>query len=141
MTLNTTRNSKSHLIKALSLCATLGVLSVPAYACQVPKSYYSNVFCTASSDYFLALKDSGQPVALIDKRGKRVADLSRYNGIDVSKFKDGLIPVQRRGKVGYINTSGREVIPAVYDVIAGDSQTKGWSRAVSNNRIVVKKSW
>ena len=140
MTLNTTRNSKSHLIKALSLCATLGVLSVPAYACQVPKSYYSNVFCTASSDYFLALKDSGQPVALIDKRGKRVADLSRYNGIDVSKLKDGLIPVQRRGKVGYVNPSGREVIPAVYDVIAGDSQTKGWSRAVSNNRIVVKKA-
>lgn len=139
MTLNKIRTSKSHLIKAFSLCAALGAISVPAYACQVPKSYYSNVFCTASSDYFLALKDSGQPVALIDKRGKRVADLTRYNGIDVSKLKDGLIPVQRRGRVGYINTSGREVIPAVYDTITGDRQTKGWSRAVSNNRIVVKK--
>ena len=126
-------------IRALAVAITLSGLSVPAFACQIPKSYYSNVFCTASSDYFLALKDSGQPVALIDKRGKRVADLTRYNGIDVSKLKEGLIPVQRLGRVGYINTSGREVIPAVYDVISGDKQTKGWSRAVSNNRIVVKK--
>ncbi|MCC3344376.1 WG repeat-containing protein [Psychrobacter sanguinis] len=132
--------NSSRTIKSLSFCAALGAISVPAYACQVPKSYYSNVFCTSSSEYFLALKDSGQPVALIDKKGRRVADLSRYNGIDVSKFKDGLIPVQRMGRVGYINTAGREVIPAIYDVITGDGKNKGWARAVNNNRIVVKKA-
>ncbi|WP_296403826.1 WG repeat-containing protein [Psychrobacter sp.] len=125
--------------KAVWILATLATISLPAYACQVPKSYYTNVFCTASSDYFLALKDSAQPVALIDKKGRRVADLMRYNNIDVSKLKEGLVPVQRLGRVGYIDVTGREVIPAIYDIISGDNQTKGWSRAVSNNRIVVKK--
>ncbi|MBE8425075.1 WG repeat-containing protein, partial [Leptospira borgpetersenii serovar Balcanica] len=51
-----------------------------------------------------------------------------------------LIPVQRMGRVGYINTAGREVIPAIYDVITGDGKNKGWARAVNNNRIVVKKA-
>lgn len=127
-------------LKAAALTATLGAMSVPAYAaCQVPKSYYSNVFCTSSSNHFLALKDSGQPVALLDNRGRRVADLSRYTGVDVSKISEGLIPVQRMGKLGYVNLAGREIIPAVYDVIRGDSQTRGWARAANGNRIVVKK--
>lgn len=139
MILKKVNNPNAQLLKALSICATLAAVTVPAYACQVPKSYYSNVFCTASNDHFLALTDAGTPVALINKSGRRVADLTRYNSIDVSKLNAGLVPVQRRGRVGYVSTSGREIIPAIYDVIAGDSQTKGWSRAVSNNRIVVKK--
>ncbi|WP_019672454.1 WG repeat-containing protein [Psychrobacter lutiphocae] len=129
---------KSTLLK-LGVVSAIMTAPLAAYACQVPNSYYSNVFCTASSQYFLALKDSGQPVALINKAGRPVADLTRYNGIDVNKLKDGLVPVQRLGKVGYIDMAGREVIPPIYDIISNDSQTKGWSRAVSNNRIVVKK--
>lgn len=128
------------LLKTLYLGVALGAVSVPAYACNIPKSYYSNVFCTADSDYFLALKDSGQPVALINKKGRRVADLTKYNAIDVSKLQQGLVPVQRLGRVGYINTSGIEVIPAIYQVIKGNRETKGWSRAVNDNRIVVKKN-
>ncbi|PNK61753.1 hypothetical protein A6J60_000780 [Psychrobacter sp. FDAARGOS_221] len=129
---------KSSLAKAGLISAFL-VAPLAANACQIPKSFYSNVFCTPSSQHFLALKDSGQPVALINNQGRPVADLTRYDRVDVSKLKDGVIPVQRYGKVGYINLSGREVIPPVYDAITNDSQTSGWSRASSSNRIVVKK--
>ena len=48
-----------------------------AASCKIPKSYYKNVSCTASSGYFLAIKDFGAPVALINKHGKSVVDLSR----------------------------------------------------------------
>ena len=115
------------------------VISLPAHACTLPKSYYKHVSCTASPSYFLAIKDSGAPVALLGKDGKKNVDLSRYTQVDVSKLKNGLMPVQRGGKVGYVNMQGREVVPAVYDLLIGDPNTTGWARAVQNDRIVVKK--
>lgn len=136
---NVSGKSSIRLLTAISVTVTLSAITVPANACQIPKSYYSNVFCTANSNYFLALKDSGQPVALINNKGKRVANLMHYDSIDVSKFNEGLVPVQRLGRVGYINSSGIEVIPAIYQVMSGDKLTKGWSRAAINGRIVVKK--
>ena len=114
----------------------LGVV-LPAHACTIPKSYYKHVSCTANSRYFLAVKDSGAPVALLDKGGKKAVDLSRYTQVDASKLSSGLLPVQRLGKLGYVNMQGREVVPAVYDILTGDAQ--GWARAVSNGLIVVKK--
>ena len=45
--------------------------SAHAASCKIPKSYYKNVSCTASSSYFLAIKDFGAPVALIDKKGNK----------------------------------------------------------------------
>lgn len=42
-----------------------------AASCKIPKSYYKNVSCTASSGYFLAIKDFGAPVALLNSKGKK----------------------------------------------------------------------
>lgn len=108
-----------------------------AASCKIPKSYYKNVSCTASSGYFLAIKDFGAPVALIDKKGKSVVDLSRYQKVDADKISGGLLPVLRNGRVGYVNMQGRETIPAMYDML---KESQGWARPVSEGRIVVKQN-
>ena len=108
-----------------------------AASCKIPKSYYKNVSCTASSGYFLAIKDFGAPVALIDKQGKSVVDLSRYQKVDADKISGGLLPVLRNGRVGYVNMQGRETIPAMYDML---KESQGWARPVSEGRIVVKQN-
>ena len=116
-----------------------GLLTMPAAhaaSCKLPKSYYKNVACTANRSYFLATKDFGAPVALIDKSGRPVADLSRYQSVAADKIAGGLMPVQRNSRVGYINLQGREVIPTMYDRISGGN---GWARPVSEGRIVVKR--
>lgn len=126
------------------LCMGLSVLlsviflvpTAQAASCKLPKSYYKNVSCTASSEYFLAIKDFGAPVALLNKKGSKVVDLSRYQKVAADKISGGLIPVQRSNKVGYVNMQGREVVPTIYDVLA---ESSGWARAVSDERIVVKK--
>ncbi len=107
-----------------------------AASCKIPKSYYKNVACTANSSYFLATKDFGAPVALINSKGKIVVDLLRYQKVDVSKLSGGLLPVQRYSKVGYLNMQGQETVPTMYDTLTG---SQGWARPVSNGRIVVKK--
>ena len=112
------------------------VPSAQAASCKIPKSYYKNVSCTASSGYFLAVKDFGAPVALIDKQGKSLVDLSRYQKVDADKISSGLLPVMRNGHVGYLNMQGREVIPVMYDAL---SDGQGWARPVSEGRIVVKR--
>ena len=110
--------------------------SAQAAGCKIPKSYYKNVSCTASSGYFLAVKDFGAPVALINKQGKSPVDLSRYQKVDADKISAGLLPVMRNGHVGYLNMQGREVIPVMYNAL-NDGQ--GWARPVSEGRIVVKQ--
>lgn len=108
-----------------------------AASCKIPKSYYKNVSCTASSGYFLAIKDFGAPVALINKQGKSVVDLSRYQKVDADKISGGFLPVLRNGRVGYVNMQGRETIPAMYDML---KESQGWARPVSEGRIVVKQN-
>ena len=108
-----------------------------AASCKIPKSYYKNVSCTASSGYFLAIKDFGAPVALINKQGKSVVDLSRYQKVDADKISGGLLPVLLNGRVGYVNMQGRETIPAMYDML---KESQGWARPVSEGRIVVKQN-
>lgn len=115
----------------------MGGFSVPAYACNIPKSYYKNVSCTSSSSFFLAKKDDGKPVALLNKSGKLVVNLMRYQRVDAKKLFEGLLPVERNKKLGYINMTGREVVPAVYDVLSG---SVSFARRVSNGRIIVKKA-
>lgn len=128
----------SHYGLAVSLLFG-GLFLIPtaqAASCKIPKSYYKNVACTANSGYFLATKDSGAPVALLNNKGVSVVDLSRYQKVDVNKLAGGLLPVQRSNKLGYLNMQGREVVPAMYDVL---SDSQGWARPVSDGRIVVKK--
>lgn len=116
--------------------ALIAMPTAQAASCKIPKSYYKNVSCTANSGYFLAIKDFGAPVALINNKGKSVVDLSRYQKVDVNKLSGGLLPVQRNNRVGYLNMKGREVVPAMYDML---SESQGWARPVSDGRIVVKK--
>ncbi|WP_201617638.1 WG repeat-containing protein [Psychrobacter immobilis] len=121
----------SLLISALFMMPT-----AHAASCKIPKSYYKNVSCTASNGYFLATKDFGAPVALLNSKGKKVVDLSRYQKVDADKIAGGLLPVLRNSHVGYLNMQGREVIPATYDML---KESQGWARPVSDGRIVVKK--
>ena len=128
--------SQYGLIVSILSGALFMMPTAQAASCKIPKSYYKNVACTANSSYFLATKDSGAPVALLNNKGVSVVDLSRYQRVDVNKLSGGLLPVQRSNKVGYLNMQGREVVPAMYDTLA-DNQ--GWARPVSDGRIVVKK--
>ena len=54
---------------AVSILLSMIVVMPTAQAagCKLPKSYFKNVSCTANSSYFLATKDFGAPVALIDR--------------------------------------------------------------------------
>ena len=131
--------AKPHLYFTVStiMAALFIVPTAQAASCKIPKSYYKNVSCTAAPGYFLAIKDYGEPVALINSQGKVVTDLSSYQKVDATKMGDGLMPVLRKGRVGYITMQGREVIPPIYDML-GSGQS--WARAASEGRIVVKKS-
>ncbi len=129
-----------HFFKKLSVCAVIGLVtlvpSVNAANCKLPKSYYKHVSCTSNPNYFLAVRDSGTPVALLNKKGKQAVNLRRYQKVAANKLSEGLLPVKRANKLGYINMRGIEVIPAKYDVMSGSN----WARRVSNGRIVVKKN-
>lgn len=128
----------THYAAALSLLvsALFVIPTAQAASCKIPKSYYKNISCTASSGYFLATKDFGAPVALLNSKGKKVVDLSRYQKVDTDKIAGGLLPVLRNSHVGYLNMQGREVIPATYDML---KESQGWARPVADGRIVVKK--
>ncbi len=59
--------------------------------------------------------ESGEPLyeyGYIDKTGKVVVEMKYHN---VGSFSEGMAVVVRAGKQGYINKSGREVIPLEYD--------------------------
>lgn len=121
----------------LLLSVIFSMSTAQAANCKIPKSYYKHVTCTSSRGHFLATKDYGAPVALIDSRGKRAVDLSRYQRADANKIAGGLIPVQRNHSVGYVNMQGREVVPAIYDVL---NESSGWARPAADGRIIVKKA-
>ncbi len=137
--LQLSRGSFAMSLFVMSIIAATSFLmsNAQAASCKIPKSYYKNVSCTASSGYFLAIKDFGAPVALINKQGKSVVDLSRYQKVDADKISGGLLPVLRNGRVGYVNMQGRETIPAMYDML---KESQGWARPVSEGRIVVKQN-
>lgn len=125
---------KKYLLSILLL--VLGLLTSLAYACTPPKSHYKNVICSARSDVFLALKDNGLPVALLDKKGNKTADLFAYDAVLGLEFKHGLLPALKNGKVGYINDKGKTVIAFNYEPMSGDQ----WARGVQNGRIIVKQN-
>ncbi|WP_350656295.1 WG repeat-containing protein [Psychrobacter sp. S1-30-MNA-CIBAN-0213] len=136
-TLSLLQAPRLYLMAGVLLSTIFVMPTAEAASCKTPKSYYKNVACTAASGYFLAVTDFGAPVALIDNKGKRVVDLSRYQKVDADKLSSGLLPVLRHGRVGYINMQGREVIPTIYDMFKGNG---GWARPVSEGRIVVKRN-
>ncbi|WP_197739841.1 WG repeat-containing protein [Pedobacter sp. BS3] len=40
----------------------------------------------------------------------------KYEDADVNGFSGGLAPVKLNGKWGYVDTTGKEVIPFIYDL-------------------------
>ncbi len=121
-------------VMTLSLCAIPMAYSA---SCNPPKTYYKNVSCTSDSRYYLATKDFGEPVALLDSKGKKVADLLNYQRVDASKIAEGFMPVQRNSRIGYVDMQGREVVPTRYDILG---HQQGWARAVSEGRIIVSSN-
>lgn len=115
-------------VMTVLLMASLG----SAYACTPPKSHFKHVACTAQSGAFLASKDNGQPVALLDARGNKTADLFAYQAALPSQFAAGLMPVLKNGKVGYINRQGAVVIGFGYDRMPSGI----WARSVRDDRII-----
>lgn len=114
---------------------TLIVSFGTAHACTLPKSHYKHVSCTARTGVFIASKDDGSPVALLDKKGNKTADLFAYQAVLGSEFKSGLLPAQKNGKVGYINNQGKVVIGFDYEPMAG----KTWARGAYDGRIIIKQ--
>lgn len=58
---------------------------------------------------------------VIDKNGNIVLDLSTmYDGVE--PFSEGLAWVSKNYKCGYIDMSGKEVIPMIYDYVWGDTR-------------------
>lgn len=127
--------------KTTLLTKTVGVFGLlaasigAAHACTLPKSDFKNLKCTTTSDMYVAFRDNGSPVALVNKSGKKVVDLFAYDAVLTSQFHAGLLPVRKGNKIGYINRAGRVVVPIIYDSFGGSQ----WARGVSAGKIVVKK--
>lgn len=111
-------------------------ISAHSSECKIPKSYYKHVSCTPDSRYFLAVADSGKAVALLDESGKKSADLMSYQQVLIEKLHDGLFPVMKNDKLGYLNIKGVVALPFEYDVL----DSPNWARGFSNSRVVVKKN-
>ncbi|MBS9780041.1 MAG: WG repeat-containing protein [Moraxellaceae bacterium] len=127
--------SKSKLLLTVLLTSTFMTNAYSA-RCKIPKSYYKHVSCTSDKRYFLAKADSGQAVALINRAGKESADLMVYHKVLAHKMGEGLLPVMKNGKVGYINGQGHLIIPLKYDPFNGSN----WARGFNNGRAVVKRN-
>ena len=121
----------------LYMVTIISILSIHnAHACSPPKSHYKHVGCTSHLGVFLASKDDGLPVALLDKTGNKTADLFTYQAVLANEFKSGLLPVQKNGKIGYINDKGKVVIDFEYEPI----HQKMWARGVSDGRIIIRQN-
>jgi len=129
------------LIAALSLTA----YALPAQAyegeCKPPKSNYKEVSCTSDDNYFVANDNNYKPQALLNKQGKVVVSLKGYDAIDQWHVNDGIFAVLKNDKVGYMNTQGKLVVPAIYDSMQDpdDKYDETWAESPSQGRIIVAK--
>lgn len=123
-----TKTMTKSFIAAMLIAASFG----SAHACTPPKSHFKHVACTAQSGVFLAAKDNGQPVAILDARGNKTADLFAYQAALPSQFAAGMMPVLKNGKVGYINAQGKVVIGFDYDRMPSGI----WARGVRDDRLI-----
>ena len=62
--------------------------------------------------------DNGYETGLVDKTGKIIVPIGKYNFLD--DFYEGYAAVKNaKGKYGFIDTSGKEILPCVYDFYLG----------------------
>lgn len=110
--------------------------------CQPPKTSFSQTQCTADASIFIGMDKNYQPQALLNKQGKVIASLKGFDQVGTWELSEGLLPVTKNGKIGYLNTQGKLVIPTVYDSV-GDEDNKydeSWANLVNSGRITVKKN-
>lgn len=134
-------------LKVLGTLALIGGLSQLAFAedyddgCKKPKTSYKNVICTGKTGLFVAYKSDMDfaPIALLDAQGKKIADLKGFDSIDNWNVSHDMIAVQKNGKVGYINTQGKLIIPAIYDDLQDpdNKYDETWANAVSKEGTIV----
>lgn len=137
----------SFCIRMLPLATALTFVTsaLPAQAneedCKPPKSNYAEIQCTSDKSYFIAFDNHYKPQAILDKQGKVVASLKGYDDVDAWYWEDGIFAVLKNNKVGYMNNTGKLVIPTVYDVMRDpdDKYDETWSEPVADGRILVSK--
>ncbi|WP_201583329.1 WG repeat-containing protein [Psychrobacter jeotgali] len=129
----------------LAALLSLSVYAIPAQAyeeCQPPKTNYEEVYCTADSQYYIGFNSDYSVQTLLDKQGKALVSSKGYDDINFYSINEDIFAVMKNGKVGYMNTQGKLVIPTVYDSMRdpNNKYDETWSEPVSNGRILVKKN-
>ena len=78
----------------------------------IPTGRYEYCFMDAVTTYAIVIEEGSDAYA-IDRQGNRLWDIYWYdNGPDY--VEEGLFRIERDGKIGYADTSGKVVIPAQY---------------------------
>lgn len=138
--------TSSSFIKLIPLFAILSgmFIALPAQAyeeCKPPKAKYAQIDCTSDKNYFLASDKNYNRQALLNKQGKAVANLKGYDYVSWT-ISEGVFAVEKNGKVGYMNTQGKLVVPTIYDnlIDPNDKYDESWANDVSEGHIVVAKN-
>ncbi|MDR0325118.1 MAG: WG repeat-containing protein, partial [Oscillospiraceae bacterium] len=94
-----------------------GLIDSSSGSFVLPLSYYQRLY-SSSDDYDLLWieKDNGD-VLFVNLITKAVFDLSSYDY--ASSFRDGLVNVEKDGKMGVVDNTGAVVIPLEYDSFQG----------------------
>lgn len=75
-----------------------------------------------SGEENVAIVDKNGKEYIINRSGKKIADLPNKNYDGFSAFNEGRAWVSKDYKCGYIDVSGKEVIPMIYDYVWGDTR-------------------
>lgn len=75
-----------------------------------------------SGEEELAIVDKNGTEYIVNSYGQKIADLPSKNYDGFTAFSEGLAWVSKDYKCGYIDVSGKEVIPMIYDYVWGDTR-------------------
>lgn len=78
---------------------------------------YSNTLYAQSNEVWLAKVEVDGSPAIIDLDGNYVVRPGIYEKIDFEDFSEGMCPVTRGGKEGYIDIYGNEVVPCQWEYV------------------------
>ena len=130
----------------LAALLTFATYILPAQAyvdnCKPPKTNYAEIACTADSKYFVGYNSDYSVRTLLDEQGKALVSSKGYDDVDYYSISNGVFAVMKNGKVGYMNTQGKLVVPTIYDSMRDpdDKYDETWAESPSQNRIVVSKN-
>ncbi len=140
MTLSPTRLLPLAAVLTFAIC----ILPAQAYVdnCKPPKTNYAETACTADSKYFIGYNSDYSVRTLLDEQGRALVSSKGYDDVDYYGISNGVFAVMKNNKVGYMNTRGKLVVPAIYDTMRdpNDKYDESWSEPVSDGRILVSKN-